>query len=84
MPNLPLPFVVGFLLLVLAARLTGTARRLAVYLVGCAALSILVGLRWGIDPGWVRIGLPMMGAATTKPWAARSAASQPRFLALPP
>ena len=63
MPNLPLPFVVGFLLLVLAARLVRAGPRFALYFVSCAALSGLIGLRWGADPGWVRLGLPTMGAA---------------------
>ena len=68
MPNLPLPFVVALLLLVLAVRLATGAwgvmgRRFAIFFVGCAALAGLIGLRWGVDPGWARHGLPVMGAA---------------------
>ena len=68
MPNLPLPFVVALLLLVLALRLATGAwgamgRRFAVFFVACSVLSGLIGLRWGADPGWVRPGLPVMGAA---------------------
>ena len=68
MPNLSLPFVVALLLLVLAVRLATGAygamgQRFAAFFSACAALSGLVGLRWGADPGWVRHGLPVMGAA---------------------
>lgn len=68
MPNLPLPFVVALLLLVLVVRLaTGEpsvmGRRFAAFFAACAMLAGLVGLRWGIDPRWVRHGLPAMGAA---------------------
>ena len=67
MPNLPLPFVVALLLLVLSVRLAAGARdaigrRFAVFFTACAVLAGLIGLRWGVDPGWVRHGLPVMGA----------------------
>ena len=67
MPNLPLPFVVALLLLMLAVRLAAGARgamgrRFAVFFTGCAVLAGLIGLRWGADPPWVRHALPVMGA----------------------
>lgn len=68
MPNLPLPFVVALMLLVLAVQLAVGMRgtmgwRFAVFFTACAALAVLIGLRWGVDPPWVRHALPTMGAA---------------------
>ena len=68
MPNLSLPFVVSMLLVVLAVRLAAGTQgamgwRFAVFFIACAVLAGLIGLRWGVDPGWARHGLPVMGAA---------------------
>jgi AraC-like DNA-binding protein len=65
MPAIPLPFIVtgvlAFVILHLIRR--GIRERwLLLFLSGCCAQSALVGLRWGIDPTWVRVLQPLLAS----------------------
>lgn len=74
MPAIPLPFVVSLLLVLLLARLVAqrepTLRPAVVFVGACAALTVIVGLRWSFDARVLRFLQPIV-ASTLPPiaWA---------------
>ena len=74
MPAIPLPFVVSLLLVLLLARLVAqrepTLRPAVVFVGACAALTVIVGLRWSFDARGLRFLQPIV-ASTLPPiaWA---------------
>lgn len=74
MPAIPLPFVVSLLLVLLLARLVAqrepTLRPAVVFVGACAALTMIVGLRWSFDARVLRFLQPIV-ASTLPPiaWA---------------
>jgi AraC-like DNA-binding protein len=83
---IPLPFLVSVFLALLLVRMMRDGGRLVWFLffVGaCTLQSLLVGLRWSVDPGWVHIVQPVFAACLPPlAWAAFLSLRQQRPSAL--
>jgi AraC-like DNA-binding protein len=66
MPAIPLPFVVALLLAILLIRVIVSSRTvfgpITCFIAASILLMITVGLRWSVDPPWMRFLRPVMAA----------------------
>ena len=65
MPAIPLPFIVtAFLVFVLIRMMQRDTRErwFLLFVAACALQSAVVGLRWSLDPGWIRLLQPILAA----------------------
>ncbi|KAA2312403.1 AraC family transcriptional regulator [Pseudooceanicola sediminis] len=65
MPAIPLPFIVTAVLLVLLLEMLRArqgAPLFALFVAACALQTGVVGLRWSVDPAWVRMVQPVLAA----------------------